>query len=130
MNSLKNLFYVFFLSLGGCFHTIRNDIPPSQIAQKSPERDRQAWHYFQDAQRCLKENKVEKAFKQFKIICTRYLETSIAPEAFFYWGQELRKLGKIEQAFEKFKFVTKNHVNYRNYGQVVEEVFDLASRIM
>ena len=130
MKGLKNLFYVFLLVLGGCFHTIRNDIPPSQIAQKSPERDSQARHYFQEAQRYLKRGKTERAFKQFKIIGSQYLETTIAPEAFFCWGQELRKLGKIEQAFEKFKFVTKNYVNYRNYGQVVEEEFDLACRIM
>lgn len=130
MRIFRNLFCAILLVLGGCFHTIRNDIPSSQIAQKSLEREAQAWHYFQEAHLCLKQGKIERAFKLFAIICSKYLETSIAPEAFFCWGQELRKQGKIEQAFEKLKFITKNYVNYRNYGQVVEAEFDLACQIM
>ncbi len=130
MSTFKNIIYVLLLSLGGCFHTIHNDIPTSQIIQKSPQREAQAQAYFQEANAYLNQGKTEKALKQFNIICSQYLETAIAPEAFFICGEELYKQGKINQAFEKFKFITKNYVNYHHYGQVVEKEFDLACEIM
>ena len=127
----SNLFLILgCVLLSGCFRTVHNDIPPSQISMKSVARERIAVERFQKGRRLENLGKFEGAFKQYSYVGKHYLETDIAPSVFHAWGHALKALGRYEQAFEKLKFVTKNYIAYDRYNEVIIEEFEVACKLM
>lgn len=129
MNRIKYL-PLLLLLCSGCFKTVQNDIPPSQIAMNSPKRENEALSYFQGGQLAIQLGNFDLAFRLFGVVCKNYLETEAAPKAFHAWGHALHQLGCNDQAFEKLKFVTKNYMAYPAYEAVVREEFEIACVLM
>ena len=118
------------LPLGGCFKTVHDDIPSAQIVLKSPAREAEALRCFENGFRAEQNGQAEEALKHYDYICRHFLETEIAPRAFYRSGVLLKSMGKLEQAFEKLKFITKNYVAYEDYNDVLRDEFDVACTLM
>ena len=117
------------LLLGGC-KTVKNDIPPEQIAMKCEARERQAAELLEAARISEAKGAWREACKYYQAVAKRFLETDVAPKAFYEWGRGLAERRRYEEAFEKFSFVTKNYVDYADYEAVVRAEFEVACCLM
>ena len=118
------------LALSGCVKTIHDDIPSTQIALKSSQREQQAEAYFLQGQQAQSNGNTAEALAAYALICKNYLETDVAPRAFHQSGKIFQATGRLEQAFNQLKFITKNYVDYADYDAVLQNEFQIACTLM
>ena len=123
-------YYLSFLLLSGCFNSIHDDIPTSQLVMKSDLREEKATCCYVKAKLLEEDGNFAEASKSYGYVERYYLETDIAAKVFHEHGKLLLKQNRLEEAFEKLKFVTKNYVNYGEYDQVILQEFEIACMLM
>ncbi|MDR2769395.1 MAG: tetratricopeptide repeat protein [Puniceicoccales bacterium] len=127
----KSIYLVSLLILmGGCVRRVHDPISPQQLALKSPQREQIAEAIFKQAEQAQAQGCMAKAMQQYQIICKKYAETDIAPQARYAMGHLYIQAGQYAKGVEHFQFIAHNYIQYEHYDDVVKEQFEVAEIFM
>jgi outer membrane protein assembly factor BamD (BamD/ComL family) len=116
--------------MGGCVNRVHDPISPQQLALKSPQREQVAKEIFGQAEQAKAQGRVGEAMKEYQIICKKYAETDIAPQAHHILGHLYIQAGQYAKGIEHFQFIAHNYTQYERYDDVVKEQFEVAEMFM
>jgi outer membrane assembly lipoprotein YfiO len=116
--------------ISGCMNRVHDPISPQQLALKSPQREQIAEEIFRQAEQAQTQGYIAEAVKEYQIICKKYAETDIAPQAHHIMGRLYIQAGQYAKGIEHFQFIAHNYTQYERYDDVVKEQFEVAEMFM
>ena len=130
MKAKHCLLVLVLLLLSGCSQTVKNFIPPEQLAARSPEREQKALELFNKASQLQEEGKIKEAIHTYQVLAKNFAETCTAPKAYHHIARLQFSLGNFEEGIENLQIIAQHYSDYEDYPQVIQDQFVVAEKMM